>query len=138
MCLPLKKPCLRRLLATLPSSTLTPFPKILLSVLHLSPLSFRPFWEDRHSRPIASGIQRAAPAASFLRLDPKRPGPNLALMFGSLRRAASDRDLTSLGTYALMQDAPDRYAEMIGLAFTPETPQRDTWPSRRMSVPVHL
>jgi len=33
--------------------------------------------ENQHSNPIGRGILHAAPAASFLRLDPNRPGLRL-------------------------------------------------------------
>ena len=49
----------------------------------------------------ARSIQRAAPAASFLRLDPKRPGPPPVLTLDDHRRAASDRDLPSSVRYRL-------------------------------------
>jgi hypothetical protein len=35
------------------------------------------FGKNQHSKPIARSLVRAAPAASFLRLYPKRPGPRL-------------------------------------------------------------
>ena len=42
------------------------------------------FGKNRHSKPIARSLVRAAPAASFLRLYPKRPDPRLvSLLEGS-------------------------------------------------------
>jgi len=50
----------------------------------------QPLPKDQHSNPIARGGQRAAPAASFSRLNPNRPGPRLILLAAGLCRAASD------------------------------------------------
>ena len=62
------------------------------------PSSVGLFGKNRHSKPIDScGIPHAAPAASFLRLYPKRPARASSCCSAFVRRAASDRDLASLG-----------------------------------------
>ena len=50
----------------------------------VSPVSPKPSPKGRHSNPIGSGTQRAAPAASFSRLNPNQPGSGLIPHIGTI------------------------------------------------------
>jgi hypothetical protein len=59
--------------------------------LSANPVFAEPASKNQHSNPIASSSERAAPAASFSRLNPNRPGPGMFLFTAAEScRAASD------------------------------------------------